>query len=1104
MSPVQPTTAGVVGRTSGAGRFRPAAWHAPVLGAGLLLMALTACSGSGGSSAVVAAAPAFSTQPADATALVGGTATFTAAASGAPTYQWTRNGVAIAGATSTSYTTPLLSAADNNAVYAVTAQNSGGAVTSSYATLHVNYATLTTHPFNVTVAPGQAAGLSVSASGSGTLSYQWAKGGVAVPGATGATLSFPSPVLADSGSYTCTVTSSLNGTSASATSNAGTLAVITGLPVITSAPADVTVVSGQSATFTVAATDALGYQWLKNGLPLAGATAASYTVPVAIGGDDNAAYTCTVSNPAGSTTSPAAHLRVNYVRIATQPANTVLAQGSTLTLAPGLAASGTLTCQWSKDGVALAGATAPSYVVPNVGVAAEGLYSCTYTSTLNGTTVQATSDLAQVQVVALPIITTQPVGATSIVGSPLTLKVAATQAGTGNLTYQWFRGTTALQDVTSGGYGTSHGVTGTRGTDLYLQSLQATDDGIYTCQVTNTYRGVAATVTSAPATVVVNSSPIITGQPANATVYAGRPATFTVTAQGPGTLTYTWYRGGTAIPNSNSSTYTIPATLQMDSGATFHCVVSNGTLPDAVSQNATLTVNALPAGPSLQASSELITLGQGVVFTYLFDPTATGTFGPQGGAATPVTSGGATTVYPGATTTYVLSVTSGGTTTTHPVTVTVKTYTPKFLYVVNQDDNNLWQYPVNADSPRTISGVGFMVYDYGKDDPTKALVGLPLTLHRSTGSKPTHVAATWDEKFVYVANLGDATLSAYTVNGTNGNLMPVTGSPFTLPGGYTKPWCSVPDPTASRLYVGCAEGIAVFTIDGATGALTAAPALCYAIPGRVQGDLLMHPSGKFLYVGDSGHSVIKAFAIDGTGALTPTGSDMPVTYASGRNPTYAVDVQNASNLTFDRSAGVIFTTSNDPLVFQHGTGVQDYNGAIDSFQVDPYTGALTRLATSRTGLIPPQNYWFLVNGYQEGDHALVYSAQPGLDQLTRTYANGLYGDYMSTLAIDLDPASATFGQSPGYFVDPNFSAQYGGPHGIGSSALSVRVAGSNSLVQDRSGRIRVPILGIGNQDLIAWGCDATGSQAFMGSGLGEQSRSTGLKPVHGIILGSLN
>jgi len=125
--------------------------------AGLLAaMALAACGGgSGGGSASdgstsnpptsdptpppSATAPSIATQPANATSSVGGTVTFTVAAAGtAPfTYQWQKNGTAVAGATGASYTTPAVQAADDGATFNVVVTNSAGSATSNDAKLSV-------------------------------------------------------------------------------------------------------------------------------------------------------------------------------------------------------------------------------------------------------------------------------------------------------------------------------------------------------------------------------------------------------------------------------------------------------------------------------------------------------------------------------------------------------------------------------------------------------------------------------------------------------------------------------------------------------------------------------------------------------------------------------------------------------------------------------------------------------------------------------------------------------------------------------------------------------------------------------------------------------
>ncbi len=86
----------------------------------------------------LAVAPSITTQPAPQSSLVGSPVTFSVVAAGTSplAYQWLRNGAAIAGATSDSYTfTPGIE--DNGADFSVTVTNGAGNVTSSPATLTV-------------------------------------------------------------------------------------------------------------------------------------------------------------------------------------------------------------------------------------------------------------------------------------------------------------------------------------------------------------------------------------------------------------------------------------------------------------------------------------------------------------------------------------------------------------------------------------------------------------------------------------------------------------------------------------------------------------------------------------------------------------------------------------------------------------------------------------------------------------------------------------------------------------------------------------------------------------------------------------------------------
>ncbi|HUK30622.1 MAG TPA: immunoglobulin domain-containing protein [Candidatus Acidoferrum sp.] len=86
-----------------------------------------------------------------------------------------------------------------------------------------------------------------------------------------------------------------------------------GVPVISVQPVAATITIGQTATFSVTASGSgtLTYQWFKNGIAIAGGTAATYMTPPAISTDNNAFFFCYVSNSIGSTESSVVILTVN-------------------------------------------------------------------------------------------------------------------------------------------------------------------------------------------------------------------------------------------------------------------------------------------------------------------------------------------------------------------------------------------------------------------------------------------------------------------------------------------------------------------------------------------------------------------------------------------------------------------------------------------------------------------------------------------------------------------------------------------------------------------------------------------------------------------------
>lgn len=270
-----------------------------------------------------AVAPSFTTSPSSHPATIGDTTTFTAVVAGsAPlTYQWkkgtnvlTDDASHISGSTTATLTLTGVQLPDAGD-YTVTVTNVAGSITSAPATLTVNQAalapTITTQPQSVTVATGSSTTLSVVASGTAPLSYQWYKGGAVIADATASSLTLTNIQPTDAGSYTVVVTNSAG----NATSDAATISVTPG---IVTQPVSVTALTGSIATFTVVAQGAapLSYQWYQGTTALTDAAGhiSGSTSPVLtlsnLSSSDAASYTVVVSNASGSITSSGAALTV--------------------------------------------------------------------------------------------------------------------------------------------------------------------------------------------------------------------------------------------------------------------------------------------------------------------------------------------------------------------------------------------------------------------------------------------------------------------------------------------------------------------------------------------------------------------------------------------------------------------------------------------------------------------------------------------------------------------------------------------------------------------------------------------------------------------------
>ena len=412
----------------------------------LVLLFVTLHVGCGGlvsgTSGTVLAAPSVTTGPSDQTVNEGETATFSVVAAGAAplNYQWSKNGAAVAGGISSSYTTPATTSSDEGAQFAVLISNKAGSAASNLAYLHVRRRPwITTQPANQTVTAGQSATFSVVAAGPAPLNYQWNKNGTAISGATSSSYTTPTTIFDNGAQFTVVISNAAG----SVTSNAATLTVTASAvaPTITAQPVNQAVTVGQAATFSVVAagTVPLSYQWQKNGGNITGATSSSYTTPSTTTSDSGSIFAVLVSNSAGTATSSAATLTVNSAPVAptitTQPANQTVTAGQTATFS--VVASGTapLSYQWQKNGGNISGATSSTYTTPSTTTSDSG---STFAVVVSNTAGTATSNVATLTVNAAPVaptISTQPTNQTVTAGQTATFSVVA--SGTAPISYQW-------------------------------------------------------------------------------------------------------------------------------------------------------------------------------------------------------------------------------------------------------------------------------------------------------------------------------------------------------------------------------------------------------------------------------------------------------------------------------------------------------------------------------------------------------------------------------------------------------------------------------------------------------------------------------------------
>ncbi len=201
-------------------------------------------------------------------------------------------------------------------------------------------------------------------------------------------------------------------------------------------------------------------------------------------------------------------------------------------------------------------------------------------------------------------------------------------------------------------------------------------------------------------------------------------------------------------------------------------------------------------------------------------------------------------------------------------------------------------------------------------------------------SSPAGLALLSSKKFLYVANSFARTISIFNV-ASDGTLT-LSGTP--IPAGGSNPDAMVIDPTGKYLLVtnnNSSGSVSVLSIDSASGALSeltgsGSPFFANEYPTEI----LITPSGKFVYVTNPGLGMVTAFTFS-NGVLTqvPGVPGVPGSpYFSGAG---------AFGLAVDGSGRFLYVANPSAPNPSLNT-----TGNISGFNIDPNTGALSQMLGS--------------------------------------------------------------------------------------------------------------------------------------------------------------
>ncbi len=437
---------------------------------------------------------------------------------------------------------------------------------------------------------------SISALASIPAVYQWQHNGTNISGATSAVYSISNLVNSDTGYYNCIISNDYGSISTDTVTIASKVA-----PSVISSPTSTSACVGSSANFTASidGTNPITYAWYNINGALGAGTTDSYTIN-SVTANDASTYRLKASNSCGSVFTNGASLTVKTSPSVTDisAADDICENGS-YTYTTSATGTSPITYQWYKDGNVINAATSVSYNISSAATTDAGTYFCKATNVCG---VDQTNQ-AVLTINELPAISVQPSSATVCENQSYTLSVTA--SGAAPLTYQWYKGGSAINNATNNTY--------------TISSVTSADEASYYCVVSNTCNS----TTSSTATITVNEMPVIASQTSSVEECAGSAAVFSITATGTAPISYQWYNANGSISSATNNSYTISSTSSSDAG-NYYCISTNS-CGSATSSVIPLTVNTAPSISS-QPSDETKCEDQSVIFSVQASGTATLTY----------------------------------------------------------------------------------------------------------------------------------------------------------------------------------------------------------------------------------------------------------------------------------------------------------------------------------------------------------------------------------------------------------------------------------------------------------------------------------------------